>query len=57
MFDGYGDRDQQSESVSAPHQDPDPPRRTKAPLVWWTVAILAILVLGIALLVEALSKA
>jgi hypothetical protein len=38
--------DPQSETVHAPHRDEAPPKRTKQPLVWITVALLILAVLA-----------
>ncbi len=57
MFDGYRDRDPQSESVSAPVEDDAPPRRTRSTLVPVTLGVLAIFVLGAALVWAALDAA
>lgn len=57
MFDGYRDGDPQSESVTAPPRDDDPPRRTRAPLIVWTVALLAVFGLAAALIWAAVDAA
>jgi hypothetical protein len=51
---GESPRDPQSETVSAPHPDGDPPIRSKAPLIA-SGAMLALWIgLGVALVVAAL---
>jgi hypothetical protein len=57
MFDGYREKDPQSESVSAPHRDDSPPRRTRRTPVLVTVLLVAILVLGAALVWAAIAAA
>ena len=57
MFDGYREKDPQSESVSAPHQDDAPPRRTRRTPVLIVVLLLAILALGVALVWAAIAAA
>jgi hypothetical protein len=48
---------EQQESVHAPHRDDEPPKRSPSTVVWVTVAIAAVLVLGIALVVAAVRAA
>lgn len=54
---GESPRDAQSETVSAPHGDPDPPRRTRRAGISTGVIILLWFALGVALLVLALMVA
>lgn len=49
--------DPQSETVSAPHQDEAPPKRTARPVVFLTLAVLALLVLAALLVWAALDAA
>jgi hypothetical protein len=48
---------EQQESVHAPHRDDEPPTRSFSTVVWVTVAIAAVLVLGVALVVAAVQAA
>jgi hypothetical protein len=57
MFDGYREKDPQSESVSAPHRDDAPPRRTRRTPVLVLVLLLAMLALGVALVWAAIAAA
>jgi hypothetical protein len=57
MFDGYREKDPQSESVSAPHRDDAPPRRTRRTPILVVVLLLAILALGVALVWAAIAAA
>jgi hypothetical protein len=57
MFDGYREKDPQSESVSAPHRDEAPPRRTRRTPVLVVVLLLAVLALTVALVWAAISAA
>ena len=51
------DPDRQNEAVNAPHRDDDPPERTIQPLVWITVALVALFVMGGALIYAAVRAA
>jgi hypothetical protein len=57
MFDGYREKDPQSESVSAPHRDDAPPRRTRRTPVLVLLLLLAMLALGVALVWAAIAAA
>ena len=48
---------EQQEPVHAPYRDTAPPKRSPAPVVWVTVAVAALLVLGVALVVAAVNAA
>jgi hypothetical protein len=52
---GETSRDPQSETVAAPHADPDPPRRTKTAAVSGGLLLAMWLVLGVALVALAVS--
>lgn len=52
-----GPPEEPQEPVHAPHRDDAPPRRTLSPVIWLTVAIIAILALGIALVIAAIGAA
>jgi hypothetical protein len=54
---GQTPRDPQSETVSAPHGDPDPPRRTKTAGLSTGVLLLLWVALGLVLLATALKMA
>jgi hypothetical protein len=49
-------RDQQ-ETVHSPHRDDAPPKRSPSTVVWVTVAVAAVFVLGVALVVAAIGAA
>jgi hypothetical protein len=57
MQDGYREGDPQSESVSAPHPDEAPPRRTRSSPLLVSIALLAVLALAVALVWAAVAAA
>jgi hypothetical protein len=50
---GESPRDEQSETVHAPHEDPAPPQRTMQTVVWVVVGIAALIVLAVLLIIAA----
>ena len=52
---GESPRDEQSETVSAPHPDEAPPRRGVQPVLWIAVGLAAVLVLAVLLVYEAIK--
>lgn len=45
-----------SDTVSRPYRDAEPPKRSKAPVIWIVVALVVIVALAIALFVAAVQK-
>lgn len=56
-MDEKGPKEPQAETVHAPHRDDDPPTRTKQPVLWITLAMVAMLVMVVLLIFAAVRAA
>ena len=50
-------RDEQSETVGRPSPDESPPRRTRQPVVWLVLTVLALVVMAALLIYAAIDAA